>query len=160
MKRCLLGSVLLCAAAAAGGCNLEPLSSTDLDSLRPPPAASCGTCASDQVCDPERRQCVPAATLTGGVVSACTGLALSARVTIDGKSTCSTTGKAYFRLQGLRPGGPQRLAVGKEGYAPASQDLVLEAGFNALGDVALSPARGCGAAVADVPCSCTSASCQ
>lgn len=147
----------------ATSCGLTPISSEDLDALDPsrrPPAGECGPCGSGQVCDPAAQACVSAATLSGGVVSACTRLALSARVTVGGKSTCSTRGKAYFQLIDLVPGGPQRLAAGKEGYQPLSLDLTLEPGFNTVPELELTPAGGCGAAVEDVACSCTAASCQ
>ena len=120
----------------------------------------CGGCGADQVCDAAQRACVRAATLSGGIVSACTGLALSARVTIGGFSTCSLNGKAYFVLNGLTPGGPQRLAVGKQGYEPVGQDLTLQPGFNTVPDVQLTPVGGCGVTPTEVACSCTTANCQ
>jgi hypothetical protein len=125
---------------------------------------ACGPyrCSSDQLCDDANGQCVAAATLSGTVVSACDGTAIAARVTIDGKSTCSSasSGKAYFQLTGLTPGGPQTLSAGKTGYQAFSTTLTLQAGFNAAGPIALTPVGGCGGAVQDEPCTCTQSYCQ
>jgi hypothetical protein len=149
----------LISAVLLSGC-LAPLTSEDLAALDPSRRIECEACGAGQVCDAAKQQCVEAATLSGGVISACTRLAITARVTIGGSSTCSTSGKAYFQLSQLVPGGPQRLAAGKEGYEPVSLDLTLEPGFNTVPDLALTPAGGCSAGVTDVPCSCTSANCQ
>jgi hypothetical protein len=125
---------------------------------------ACGPyrCSSDQLCDDASGQCIAAATLTGTVISACDQTALGARVTIDGWSTCSSaaSGKAYFQLQGLHPGGPQTLSVGKTGYQSFSTTLTLQAGFNSAGPIQLTPVGGCGTAVQDTPCSCTQSTCQ
>jgi hypothetical protein len=125
---------------------------------------ACGPyrCASDQLCDDANGQCISAAILSGTVVSACDRTAISARVTIDGKSTCSTasSGKAYFQLTGLMPGGPQTLSAGKTGYQAFSSTLTLQAGFNAAGPIELTPVGGCGGTVQDEPCTCTQSYCQ
>jgi len=143
-------SLTLRAGANARDIALQPL---DCGSLQ---------CGMDQICDEVHGQCIRAATLTGSVVSACTQLAIGARVTIDGKATCSSaiSGKAYFELRGLSPGGPQTLAVGKTGYQAFSTVLTLQPGFNAQDDIALTPAGGCGAVVQDEPCTCTQPNCQ
>jgi hypothetical protein len=119
-------------------------------------------CASDQICDDTSGQCMAAAILSGTVVSACDHTALAARVTIDGKSTCSTatSGKTYFQLTGLTPGGPQTLSAGKTGYQAFSTTLTLQAGFNAADPIELTPVGGCGGTVQDEPCTCTQSYCQ
>jgi hypothetical protein len=125
----------------------------------------CGSsaCGADQFCDATRGQCVMAASLSGGVIDACTQLAIDARVTIDSKSTCSMafSQKAYFQLTGLRPGGPQTLAVGKVNYEPWSRQVTLVSGFNAVNMIALTPLGGCGAGTPEnVACTCTQSWCQ
>jgi hypothetical protein len=119
-------------------------------------------CSSDQLCDDSNGDCIAAATLSGSVLSICDDAAVSARVTIDGKSTCSTStsGKAYFQLEGLRPGGPQTFAVGKPGWKAFSTTLTLQAGFNTASTVRLTPIDGCNAPAQDTACTCTESYCQ
>ncbi len=119
----------------------------------------CGVCGVEEVCDPSAGGCVREALLSGGVKSACTGEGLDARVTVDGRSTCSTLGKAYFRLSGLRPGGPYSLSVGKVGYQAYSTSLTLAPGANVLEEVALTPVGGCAAIPAPAACTCTTPNC-
>jgi hypothetical protein len=125
----------------------------------------CGrsACTPEEFCDAATDTCVMGATLTGGVADACTHQAIDARITIDSKSTCSSalSGKTYFELHGLRPGGPQTLSVGKVNYEPLNRQLTLVSGFNAVDMIPLMPLGGCGAAPPEnVPCSCTQAWCQ
>lgn len=117
-------------------------------------------CGSDQFCF--GGACVTGATLTGAVVNGCDGTALDARVTIDGKSSCSTiaAGKAYFQLTGLTPGGPHVLAIGRKGWLPSTSQVTLQPGFNVFDTVSLFPPGGCSTLPADVPCTCTDATCQ
>lgn len=139
--------------------------------LRPGPNAhnvvlrphGCGrfSCGSDQFCVDE--ECVEGARLSGSVVDACTGAAISARVTIDGQSTCSSanSGKTYFELRGLTPGGPHTLSIGKTGYQAFSTQMNLSTGLNAIDMVMLTPIGGCTAGTPeDVPCTCTQPTCQ
>lgn len=123
----------------------------------------CGrfTCDSGEFC--RNDACVPAASLSGGVTSACDGSALDARVTIDGKSTCSSasSGKTFFELEGLTPGGPQTLSAGKTGWQALTVTVTLQPGFNVAPRLELIPIGGCSAAPpADVRCTCTQANCQ
>jgi hypothetical protein len=125
----------------------------------------CGrySCAGGEFCDAENGQCVAAATLTGGVVSACDGAGLDARVSIDGWSTCSSglSGKAYFQLENLTPGGPHTLSVGKVGWQAWLTEVTLAPGYNTLPVIALTPLGGCEAgAPAYMVCSCTDSACQ
>jgi len=109
--------------------------------------ATCSPCGMGQVCDGASAQCVQAASLTGIITDACSGAAVIARVTIQGKSTCSVnTGKGYWELGGLKPGGPQTLAAGKAGYQPFSTTLTLKPGFNTFEPIKLERVGGCSAA--------------
>lgn len=123
---------------------------------------SCGAtgCAQNEVCHPETARCAVAAILTGGVVDACTGVALSARVTIAGASTCSRAIKPYFELRRLVAGGPHTLSAGKPGYRGYLTERSLAAGFNTHPLIELEPEGGCSSAPADVPCSCDDSGCQ
>jgi hypothetical protein len=105
---------------------------------------SCGTCRVEEVCDPAARACVLAAIVTGDVIDTCTGAAVIAKVTVAGKSVCSTAGKGFWQLEGLRPGGPQTLAAGRLGYQAFSTQLTLQSGFNAV-EIRLTPVGGCSA---------------
>jgi hypothetical protein len=126
-----------------------------------PLLCSAVSCPTNQVCDPTSGRCVVAATLTGGVISACTQLALASRVSINGKATCSDNQKPIFQLSGLVPGGPHTLAIYKKGYLPISMPKTLQPGFNTFGTIELMPEAGCGAAPpVDEGCSCTTANCQ
>ncbi|MBK7864990.1 MAG: carboxypeptidase regulatory-like domain-containing protein [Archangiaceae bacterium] len=155
--------------ASAHGFLPQPLSMT----LRPgantrdialqPQACGRYTCTADQFCDGNRGECVKGATLTGSVVDACTGAGLDARVTVDMKSLCSSaaSGKSYFELKNITPGGPQVLAVGKTGYQAFSKALTLQPGFNVVDAVALTPLGGCAAGTpTNVACTCTESYCQ
>lgn len=140
--------------------SLRPGANTHNIVLQP---RECGrfTCAANQFCLADA--CVQAAKLSGGVVDACNGGAISARVTIDGKSTCSSalSGKTYFELDRLTPGGPHTLSVGKTGYQAFSTQLTLTPGLNAVDAVQLTPLGGCAAgSPQDVPCTCTQPTCQ
>ena len=122
---------------------------------------ACGGCAQAQVCDTLTQQCVASAILSSDVVSACTGAPISARVTVNGHSTCSATRKGYFELRDLTPGGPQTLAAGKGGYAAFSTMITLVSGFNSLDPIRLTPLAGCAApAPVEEPCVCNEAGCQ
>ena len=142
--------------------NLRPGANSRDIALEP---QGCGpnSCASNELCDVANGACLRAATLSGIVVSDCTGEAIDARVTIDGKSTCSTafSGKAFFQLRNLTPGGPQLLAVGKTGYQAFSTQVTLQAGFNAIDPVRLVPIGGCASGnPANEACTCTQSYCQ
>ena len=122
----------------------------------------CGTCGENEVCDPTAGKCVQAATITGAVVDACSGVAIAARVTIGGRITCSTFGKGYWRLSGLAVGGPQTFAAGKPGYQAYSTQLTLKPGFNALDSVSMMRVGGCSAPDPGnaAVCECTEPACQ
>ena len=122
---------------------------------------ACGACRDDQVCDPNLGVCVEQASISGDLVDACTGSAVAARITVDGKSTCSISGKGYWMLKGLKPGGPQTLAAGKMGYQAFSVQVTLKSGFNALDKISLTPIGGCSVTPpVDTGCSCTTPNCQ
>ena len=118
-------------------------------------------CPASLVCA-EHGQCVEEATLTGGVIDACNGSALAARVTIAGRSVCSGSEKVpYFSLSGLVPGGPYTLAVGKVGYRSYVVARELERGANIQPVVSLTPAEGCQATPpAPAACVCVDSLCQ
>jgi hypothetical protein len=120
-------------------------------SLKPLP---CGGCPPEQVCDPGTQQCVVAAQLSGDVVDGCTGAALDAKVSIGGVSACTSASKGLFTLRGLLPGGPQTLAIGKDGYQVHSAILTLQPGFNAFEPVELQRIGGCTATPPATPCAC------
>lgn len=121
----------------------------------------CGGCGADQVCDIVAQQCVATAILSSDVVSACSGAAISARVTVNAHSLCSDTRKGYFELRDLTPGGPQTLAVGKGGYEVFSTKITLVSGFNTLDPIRLTPLGGCAAGdPVDEPCVCEDVGCQ
>ncbi len=122
---------------------------------------SCGTCGATEVCDAAAGRCVEAASISGDIVNVCTGAVVVARVTVDGKSTCAIPGKGYWQLTGLRPGGPQALVAGKDGYEPYRADVTLVSGFNTLDKISLNPIGGCSAPPpTDTPCTCVTAGCQ
>lgn len=122
---------------------------------------ACGTCMNGQVCDPTARQCVEAASISGDIVNACTGAVVVARVTVDGKSTCAIPGKGYWQLTGLKPGGPQALVAGKDGYEPYRADITLVSGFNTIDKISLTPVGGCSATPpVETACTCTMPGCQ
>ncbi|MFT3713730.1 MAG: carboxypeptidase-like regulatory domain-containing protein [Archangium sp.] len=121
---------------------------------------ACGGCAMPLICDVPSGNCVETATVTANIVSACGGGALSARVNISGHSTCSNETRGAWQLTGLTPGGPQTLSVGKSGYVVHGEMVTLVSGFNALGQIMLTPINGCANQPADVPCSCTTPDCQ
>ncbi len=107
---------------------------------------TCSVCGAEQVCDDATAQCVQAASLTGIITDSCSGAAVIARVTVQGKSTCSmNTGKGFWSLQGLKPGGPQTLAAGKPGYQPFSTAITLKSGFNTFDPIKLNRVGGCSA---------------
>lgn len=122
---------------------------------------ACGNCRADEICDPAAGMCVQRADLSGDLVDACTGAAVAARVTVDGQSTCSFTGKGYWQLKGLKPGGPQTLAAGTAGYQAFTMQVTLKSGFNAIDKISLTPVGGCLAPPpADSVCTCTTPNCQ
>lgn len=141
--------------------NLRPGANARDIALEP---QECGrySCAGDEFCDEANGQCVQGAILSGSVVNACNGAGLDARVTIDGKSTCSSasSGKAYFQLKNLTPGGPQILSIGKINFAPVSMQITLVPGFNAIDPVALTPIGGCASTPSYEACMCTQTNCQ
>ncbi len=105
--------------------------------------------------------CVTGASLSGSVVSACTGQALEALVQIDGKAQCSTSYKgAIFDLRELTPGGWLTLSVGKTGYLPWSNRVTLQVGPNAVDAVRLTPEGGCDAEPMAAACHCIATNCQ
>ncbi len=122
-------------------------------------AAACGPCGEEQVC--VANTCTQAAVISGDIVDACSHQAVDARVTVGSKSVCSATLKGIWQLRGLQPGGPQTLAVGREGYQAFSTVLTLKPGFNALEPVLLQRLGGC-AALPPVggACTCTAPGCQ
>lgn len=151
----------LTALVSLAACGVEGLHRDDIFGL----ARACGgaTCATTQYCDPVRTTCVEGASLTGSVVSACDEEALTARLTIGGKATCTTAfgGKAYVELLGLAPGGPQTLAIGKTGYQAFSMQITLNVGYNVFDTVKLTPLSGCtGGNPADVECTCNEPNCE
>jgi hypothetical protein len=103
---------------------------------------------------------VQPATISGDIVSACTGAVVVARVTVGGKSTCAVPGKGYWSLGGLTPGGPQALVAGKEGYEPYRTDVTLVSGFNTLDKIELTPVGGCSSTPVETACTCTTPGCQ
>jgi hypothetical protein len=106
-------------------------------------------------------QCVAGATLSGSVLNACDDTALGALVRIDGKAICVDALKgSYFQLKELTPGGPHVISVGKIGYKPYTGTVTLNAGFNIIDTVLLTPENGCGAAPATVACVCEAENCQ
>lgn len=142
--------------------SLRPGANTRDIALEP---RECGrwSCGADEFCDEANGMCVMGATLSGSAVSACDGAGLDVRVTIDGKSTCgsSGSGKAYFSLRNLTPGGPHTLSIGKAGYQAFSTQVTLQPGFNALDPVQLTPVGGCAMGNPTwVACSCTQSNCQ
>ena len=122
---------------------------------------ACGSCRASEVCDALMGRCVEAASLSGDLVDGCTGAALVAKVTVSGKSTCSVSGKGYWELTGLKPGGPQTLAAGRMGYQAFSVQVTLKSGFNATDRILLIPVGGCSAPrPEESSCSCTPPNCQ
>jgi len=88
-------------------------------------------------------QCVRGASLTGSVLNGCTGGPLDARVTVDGRSVCSDTGKTgFYKVEDITPG-PQTVAIGKTGWQVYSRQLTLNAGPNTIDTVMLMPLGGC-----------------
>ncbi|MCA2982081.1 MAG: carboxypeptidase regulatory-like domain-containing protein [Myxococcaceae bacterium] len=120
----------------------------------------CGGCAGGEVCEPVQRQCVAAATLTTTVVDDCTGAAVTAKVRVQDRATCSAGPRGYFELRGLVPGGPQTMAVGKTGYQSVNRQVTLRSGFNAEPVVRLVPVSGCSPPTPDVACTCAEPECQ
>jgi hypothetical protein len=151
MKRAWLLTCLL-----VSGCQLGPLTDDDLLVRTTCPAS----CPEGQLCG-AAGACVQAATLTGGITDACTGEALAARVTIAGQSTCSGSVKLpYFSLNGLKPGGPYTLAVGKVGYRSYLTTRVLAPGDNTQPVIALEPSAGCPNSPPATACECPDSFCQ
>lgn len=146
----------LCGALLISACGLPGLTADDVLPLRSCPAQ----CPPAQVCGASGA-CVEEAILTGSVEDGCTGAALSARVTLAGRSLCSGDGKLpYFELRGLPPGGPYTLAVGKLGYRSYAVSRSLAPGANTHPVIALIPSGGCAAPPAPTVCMCTDALCQ
>jgi hypothetical protein len=123
-------------------------------------ARPCGGCAGGLVCEPVQQQCVAPASLTTTVLDDCTGAAITAKVRVQGKATCSAGPRGFFELRDLVPGGPQTMAVGKTGYQPLNRMVTLQSGFNAQPEVRLVPLAGCGTPTMDVACTCTEPECQ
>jgi hypothetical protein len=122
---------------------------------------ACGSCREDEICDPAAGKCVQPASLSGDLVDICTGAAVAARITVDGHSTCSLSGKGFWQLKGLKPGGPQTLAAGRTGYQAFSMQVTLVSGFNAIEKISLTPIGGCTAPPpVESVCSCTTPGCQ
>ena len=122
---------------------------------------ACGACTATEVCDPGAGRCVEAASISGDIVNVCTGAVVVARVTVDGHSTCAIPGKGYWQLRGLKPGGPQALVAGKDGYEPYRTDITLVSGFNTLEKISLTPVGGCTAPPpVETECTCTMPGCQ
>jgi hypothetical protein len=121
---------------------------------------SCGACGSGEICGPGGK-CIESASVSGDIIDACTRAAVEARVTIDGKSTCSFQGKGYWQLTGLTPGAMQTVAAGKTGYQAFSAEIELKSGFNALPRIELTPVGGCSApSPSPSTCTCTTPNCQ
>ena len=122
---------------------------------------TCGTCGLSEVCDSVAGRCVEAASISGDIVNVCTGAVVVARVTVDGRSTCAIPGKGYWQLTGLKPGGPQALVAGKDGYEPYRTDVTLVSGFNVVDKISLNPVGGCSAPPpTETPCTCIALGCQ
>ena len=86
--------------------------------------------------------------------------ALTARVVIQGRATCTKEGRGFAELIDLTPGGPQTLAVGKTNYQAVNVMVTLTPGFNAQPAIRLTPVGGCAVTPVDVPCTCTTPDCQ
>ena len=143
--------------------NLHPGANARDIALQP---QECGRfmCTDAEFCDPPNGMCVTGATLSGSVINDCDETAVDARVTIDGKSVCSTgfrSGKAYFQLKNLTPGGPHVISIGKPDFIPYAGQLTLQPGLNAMDPVRLRPKDGCpGSGAAYSVCTCTETTCQ
>lgn len=120
----------------------------------------CGGCATGLWCEPVSMTCQQRARVSLNVVDDCTGAALTARVAIQGRATCTKEGRGFAELIDLTPGGPQTLAVGKTNYQAANLMVTLTPGFNALPAIRLTPVGGCAITPVDVPCTCTTPDCQ
>lgn len=120
----------------------------------------CGGCSQGLLCNRASDQCEAPATISLSVVDTCTGIGVAARVVLQGFATCSTSSRGFAMLNGLTPGGPQTLAVGKPGYRASSSMVTLMSGFNALPEVRLERVMGCAVPVTDEGCSCTGPECQ
>lgn len=120
----------------------------------------CGGCSQGLLCNRASDQCEAPATISLSVVDACTGIGVAARVVMQGFATCSTSSRGFAMLNGLTPGGPQTLAVGKPGYRAASSMVTLVSGFNALPEVRLERVMDCSVPITDEGCSCTGPECQ
>ncbi|MBL8939094.1 MAG: carboxypeptidase regulatory-like domain-containing protein [Archangium sp.] len=120
----------------------------------------CGGCATGLWCEPVSMTCQQRARVSLNVVDDCTGAALTARVVIQGRATCTKEGRGFAELVDLTPGGPQTLAVGKTNYQAANLMVTLTPGFNALPAIRLTPVGGCSVTPVDVPCTCTTPDCQ
>lgn len=120
----------------------------------------CGGCALGLWCEPVSMTCQERARLSLNVVDECTGAALTARVVIQGRATCTKEGRGFAELTDLTPGGPQTLAVGKTNYQAANVMVTLTPGFNAQPAIRLTPVGGCAVTPVDVPCTCTTPDCQ
>lgn len=126
----------------------------------PMTAIPCGGCAAGLWCEPASMRCVERSRLSLNVVDDCTGAAVTARVVMQGKATCTKEGRGFAELVDLTPGGPQTVAVGKQHYQAANVMVTLNPGFNALPSIRLQPVGGCAATPVDVPCVCNTADCQ
>jgi hypothetical protein len=120
----------------------------------------CGGCATGLWCEPASMTCVERSRVSLNVVDDCTGAAVTARVVIQGKATCTKEGRGFAELVDLTPGGPQTLAVGKQNYQAANVMVTLAPGFNALPAIRLAPVGGCLVTPVDVPCVCNTPDCQ
>lgn len=120
----------------------------------------CGGCATGLWCEPVSMTCQQRARVSLNVVDECSGAALTARVAIQGRATCTKEGRGFAELVDLTPGGPQTLAVGKANYQAVNQMVTLTPGFNALATIRLTPVGGCAVTPVDVPCTCTTPDCQ
>lgn len=120
----------------------------------------CGGCAMGLWCEPVSMTCVERSRVSLNVVDDCTGAALTARVAIQGKATCTKEGRGFAELVDLTPGGPQTLAVGKQHYQAANVMVTLTPGFNALPAIRLQRVGGCAVTPVDVPCVCNTTDCQ
>lgn len=120
----------------------------------------CGGCPATLWCEPVSMTCQQRARVSLNVVDDCTGAALTARVAIQGRATCTKEGRGFAELIDLTPGGPQTLAVGKTNYQAANLMVTLTPGFNALPSIRLTPVGGCAVTPVDVPCTCTTPDCQ
>ena len=136
---------------------------SDADAPEAIPGCPSIPCEAFETCEPSTMRCTlrtGPGMLSGGVLDACTGHAVTARIGIAGRRLCSVVGKGSYFFNNL-PEGTLALIAFKEGYKPFEAPVVITAA-GTIKDILLQPDTPLGCAEPpppEVACVCNLPGC-